>query len=103
MEMLIRFQHRLFPMPEPKAFRRFAQTAQKWRDLVDGRCAHFIELHRTGRWKHYYDETRFLLLMREAVDLAETWSRIAPQPQDDEGLASSAVDPAATPRRRTTA
>jgi hypothetical protein len=65
MEMLIRLQHRLFPMPEPQAFRRFAQTAQKWRDLVDQRCAHFIELHRTGRWKHYCDETQFLLLMRE--------------------------------------
>jgi uncharacterized repeat protein (TIGR03809 family) len=99
MEMLIRSQHRLFPMPEPKAFRRFAQTAQKWRDLVDQRCAHFIELHRTGRWKHYYDETRFLLLMREAVDLAETWSRIAPRPHDDSGIAAAKADPVTSPRR----
>jgi hypothetical protein len=78
-------------MTEPQAFRRFAQTAQKWRDLVDQRCAHFIELHKTGRWKHYYDEAQFLLLMRETVDLAETWSRIAPRPLEDSGGAPAPV------------
>ena len=102
MEVLIRLQHRLFPMTEPQAFRRFAQTAQKWRDLVDQRCAHFIELHKTGRWKHYYDEAQFLLLMREAVDLAETWSRIAPRPQDDDRALAKA-DPVTSPRRRSAA
>ena len=103
MEVLIRLQHRLFPMTEPQAFRRFAQTAQKWRDLVDQRCAHFIELHKTGRWKHYYDEAQFLLLMREAVDLAETWSRIAPRPQDDGDRALAKADPVTSPRRRSAA
>jgi uncharacterized repeat protein (TIGR03809 family) len=87
-------------MTEPQAARRFAQTAQKWRDLVDRRCAHFIELHKTGRWKHYYDEAQFLLLMREAVVLAETWSVIAPRPEDDSGRASATADPVADPRRR---
>jgi hypothetical protein len=90
-------------MTERQAARRFAETAQKWRDLVDRRCAHFIELHRTGRWTRYYDAARFLLLMREAVVLAETWSRIAPRPQDDGGLASPKADPVANPQRRTAA
>jgi uncharacterized repeat protein (TIGR03809 family) len=90
-------------MTEPQAFRRFAQTAQKWRDLVDQRCAHFIELHSTGRWKHYYGEGQFLMLMREAVALAETWSRIAPRPQDESGGVSDKPDPEAKPRRRTAA
>jgi hypothetical protein len=90
-------------MTEPQAFRRFAQTAQKCRDLVDERCAHFIELHRTGRWKHYYGEAQFLLLMGEAVDLAETWSRIAPRPQDDNAVTSAPADPVAPPGRRTAA
>jgi hypothetical protein len=57
-------------------------------------------LHRTGRWKHYYDEARFLLLTREAVDLAETWSRIAPRPHDDSGIAPAKADPVISPRRR---
>jgi uncharacterized repeat protein (TIGR03809 family) len=88
-------------MTEPPAARRFAQTAQKWRDLVNRRCAHFIELHKTGRWKHYYDEARFLLLVREAVALAETWSRIAPRPDDN--MAATESDPLANSRDRSAA
>jgi uncharacterized repeat protein (TIGR03809 family) len=89
-------------MSESQAFRRFAEIAQKWRDLVDRRCAHLIELHRTGGWKHYYDEAKFLQLMGEAVTLAQTWSRIAPRPQDD-SAASVQAHPAANLRRRTAA
>jgi uncharacterized repeat protein (TIGR03809 family) len=90
-------------MTEPQAFRQFARIAQRWRDLVDQRCAHFVELHRSGRWKHYYDEAQFLLLMREAVELAETWSRIAPLPQDHDRGGAPASDAVANPRRRTAA
>ena len=77
-----------FPMTDPQALHRFAQTAQKWRELVERRCAHFIELHNTGRWKHLYEEAPFLRLMSEAVALTETWSRIAPRPEDDGSQAS---------------
>jgi uncharacterized repeat protein (TIGR03809 family) len=87
-------------MTEPQAFCRFAEIAQKWRDLVDRRFAHFIELHKTGGWRRYYDEAKFLRLMAEAVALAQTWSRIAPRPQDDSGVSAKA-DPAANPPRRT--
>jgi uncharacterized repeat protein (TIGR03809 family) len=86
-------------MTQWEAARRFSQTAQKWRDLVNRRCAHFIELHKSGRWKRYYSEAQFLLLMREAVGMAETWSAIAPRP-DDNGKASDKADPAANPPRR---
>jgi uncharacterized repeat protein (TIGR03809 family) len=88
-------------MTEPPAARRLARTAQKWRDLVNRRCAHFIELHKTGRWKRYYDEARFLLLMREAVALAETWSRIAPRPDDN--MSATEADPVANSRDRSAA
>jgi hypothetical protein len=67
---------------ETKTFHRFSKTARKWRDLVDRRCAHFVELHSSGRWKLYYDEAEYLLRMREALDLAETWSQIAPLLED---------------------
>ena len=89
-------------MSESQAFRRFAEIARKWRDLVDRRSAHFIELHRSGGWKRYYDEAKFLQLMGEAVALAQTWSRIAPRSQDD-SEAPVKTDPAANPRRRTAA
>jgi hypothetical protein len=42
-------------------------VAHKWRNLVDRRRAHFVELYLTGRWKRYY---------------AERWTEIAPQPGD---------------------
>jgi hypothetical protein len=63
---------------DTKTFHRFSKTARKWRDLVDRRCAHFVELHSSGRWRLYYDEAEYLRRMREALDLAETWSQIAP-------------------------
>jgi uncharacterized repeat protein (TIGR03809 family) len=90
-------------MTEWQTARRLARTAQKWRDLVNRRCAHFIELHKTGRWKRYYGEAQFLLLMSEAVMLAETWARIAPRPEDDKAAPSPQADPVESPRRRTAA
>jgi hypothetical protein len=69
-------------MMETRTLHRFSQAARKWRDLVDRRCAHFVELHSSGRWKLYYDEAEFVLRMREALDLAETWSQIAPSLND---------------------
>jgi hypothetical protein len=90
------------PMTQPLAFRRFAQVAQKWRNLVELRCAQFIELHKSGGWKYHYTEAQFLELMREAIDLAETWSRLAPRPGDrDEALGKA--DSVPNPRRRTAA
>jgi uncharacterized repeat protein (TIGR03809 family) len=88
---------------ESQTFRRFAQVAQKWRNLVELRCAYFIALQKTGRWKWYYSEAKFLDVMREAVALAETWSAIAPR-LEDEGFAPSAkADPGPRPPRRTAA
>jgi hypothetical protein len=87
-------------MTEPQAARRFAQTAQKLRDFVDRRCAHFAELHKSGRWKHYYDEAQFLQLMGEAVALAETWSRLTPLPEEGSDRVSADADPGINPRRR---
>jgi hypothetical protein len=63
---------------ESQSFRRFAQVAQKWRNLVELRRAYFIALQKTGRWKQYYSEAGFPVVMCEAVALAETWSAIAP-------------------------
>lgn len=90
-------------MTELQTARRLSRAAQKWRDLVDRRRNHFIELHKSGRWKHYFHEAQFLLLMSEAVVLAEAWARIAPRPEDDAEAAPGQADPAESPRRRTAA
>lgn len=94
-------------MTEWQTTRRLARTAQKWRDLVDLRCLHFIELHKTGRWKRYYGEAQFRVLMSEAVALAQIWARIAPRSDGDnqavDNEAVSAEAGSAEDRRRSTA
>jgi uncharacterized repeat protein (TIGR03809 family) len=77
------------------------QVAQKWRDLAERRRAHFVELYHSGRWKHYYSEEQFLLRMREAIRLAETWAMIAPRPVDETPAAPA--DPVAGEAPRTAA
>jgi uncharacterized repeat protein (TIGR03809 family) len=76
------------------------EVAQKWRALAERRCAHFVELYHSGRWRHYYSEERFLLYrMREAIRLSERWAKIAPPP---EGAPAEAA-PSAEPLDRTAA
>ena len=56
------------------------EVAQKWRALAERRCAYFLELHRSGRWRHYYSEEQFLVRLREAIELSERWVEIAASP-----------------------
>ena len=58
----------------------YGDVARKWRDLADRRRAHFAELYRSGRWRHYYTEEEFLIRMREVVKAAETWAQLATHP-----------------------
>jgi len=54
------------------------ELARRWRALAEQRRAHFLELYRTGRWKHYYDEQDLVVRMRETIHLLEMWNGIAP-------------------------
>jgi uncharacterized repeat protein (TIGR03809 family) len=56
------------------------EVAQKWRLLAERRCAYFLELHRSGRWRRYYSEEQFLARLREAIELSERWMEIAASP-----------------------
>lgn len=62
--------------------RALDKVALKWRDLAERRRAHFVELYRSGRWKHYYTEQEFVIHMREAIMISERWAQIAPRPDD---------------------
>jgi uncharacterized repeat protein (TIGR03809 family) len=68
------------------ASRKWERVALKWRALAEGRRAHFHDLYRSGRWKHYYTDQEFLAEMRSAVDIAERWAAIAPLPEEREAL-----------------
>jgi uncharacterized repeat protein (TIGR03809 family) len=65
-------------MPERQPAHAFEEVAQRWRVLADRRRAHFLELYRSGRWRRYYSEARFLVRMHEAIRLSERWAEIAP-------------------------
>jgi len=66
-------------MPERQAPRPYDSVALKWRDLADRKRQHFAEMYRSGRWKLYYDqEEEFLARLREVVEAADAWHRIAP-------------------------
>jgi uncharacterized repeat protein (TIGR03809 family) len=58
------------------------EAALKWRDLAERRRAHFVDLYRSGRWKHYYTNEEFLDRLREAILNARRWAELAPRPSD---------------------
>jgi hypothetical protein len=63
--------------------RAMDQAALKWRDLAERRRAHFVELYKSGRWKHYFDtEEQFRAGLREAMVIASRWAKIAPKPDE---------------------
>lgn len=67
----------------PRAVLSLDPVALKWRNLVDRRRAHFVDLYLTGRWKRYYSEEQFLVIFRDTMSIAERWTEIAPLPGDD--------------------
>jgi uncharacterized repeat protein (TIGR03809 family) len=81
-------------MRESQAFGRFARASQKWRDLVEQRSLHFVELHASGRWRRYYSEAQFFVLLREALELAQIWTKLAPRAEDDGQAAPPPIEPA---------
>ncbi len=77
------------------------EVAQKWRRLAERRLAHFLELHASARWKHYYDEEQFLQRMRETARLSARWAEIAAALADEAAAAQAQMVTHA--RRRTAA
>jgi uncharacterized repeat protein (TIGR03809 family) len=65
------------------------EITQKWRALAERRCAHFLELYESGRWKHYYTEEELLDRTREAVRLSEAWTKLANPPAGTKALAAA--------------
>ncbi|MGH6789687.1 MAG: TIGR03809 family protein [Pseudolabrys sp.] len=57
--------------------RGLESVARKWRDLAARRRAYFIELYRSGRWRHYYSEEQFTSRMRDVLRAAKTWDELA--------------------------
>src|SRR5689334_19758361 len=48
-----------------------AAMLRKLHSLAEQRCAYFIELHESGRWRHYYTAEELAAQMRDAAQPAE--------------------------------
>jgi hypothetical protein len=55
----------------------YDDVARKWLALAERRRAHAVELHDSGRWKHYYTAAELLEVMREAANTRDRWAEIA--------------------------
>jgi uncharacterized repeat protein (TIGR03809 family) len=98
--LLQAIRHGFSMSPRPPAH-ALDEVAQKWRALAERRCANFLELYESGRWKYYYSEEQFLRRLREAIRLSERWAEIAPPPEDD--VATAQAQRGVASRRRTAA
>jgi uncharacterized repeat protein (TIGR03809 family) len=58
------------------AFHGSIESARKWHALAERRRRHYVDLYRSERWRRYFTEEAFLLLMRDAIQNAETWAKI---------------------------
>jgi uncharacterized repeat protein (TIGR03809 family) len=56
------------------------QLAQRWRDLADRRRSYFFELYESGRWRLYYTEAEFIVRLRDVIQAAEQWEKLASAP-----------------------
>ena len=65
-----------------------ADLTRAWRDLAEKRRAYLIELYDSGRWKHYYTEEQLVARMREAINLADKWERLAAGPHGPHSIAA---------------
>jgi hypothetical protein len=61
--------------------------------LAEQRCAYFIELHQSGRWRHYYTAEQLAAQMREAAQIAER----SQQMLDASGASAQAPQPNVIP------
>jgi len=63
----------------PPALPPLDTIARKWSDLAERRLNYFVELYRSGRWKHYYrTEQDFALRMLDVIKATRRWAELAP-------------------------
>jgi uncharacterized repeat protein (TIGR03809 family) len=63
-------------MIDRPAFRELGKIAERWRDLAGKRRDYFSDLHRSGRWRRFYDQDQVLARIREVADVCDRWAKI---------------------------
>jgi uncharacterized repeat protein (TIGR03809 family) len=72
------------------AFPGSIESARKWYALAERRRRHYVELYRSERWRRYFKEETFLLLLREAIQNAENWAKILERMTESGKIAKAA-------------
>ncbi len=62
----------------PPALPPLDAVARKWSDLAERRLYYFLELYRSGRFRHYYTEQEFAARMLDVIKAARQWAALAP-------------------------
>jgi uncharacterized repeat protein (TIGR03809 family) len=70
----------------------YDSVARKWHALAERRRAHVVELRESGRWRHYYTAEELLSALREAVNMRDSWARIAGLANDEADRADDQLD-----------
>jgi hypothetical protein len=63
----------------------YDSIACRWLALVERRQQNFIELSKTGRWRHYYyTHAQFIDEMRKVLHLRNQWAQLAGLPVSEQ-------------------
>ena len=66
------------PLKTPmEAKARLDRITLQWCDLAERRLQHYTELYRSGRWRRYYTEERFVVVMNEVAKTVANWRALA--------------------------
>jgi len=55
----------------------FAAATRGFRDLAMRRHAYYLDLLKTGRWRHYFSEQEFAEHLREVMRVTRAWDGLA--------------------------
>ena len=55
---------------------RGLDVASRWRALTERQVANLVDMYETGRWRRYYGEEQFRLLMQESIAAVEAWRQL---------------------------
>jgi uncharacterized repeat protein (TIGR03809 family) len=74
-------------MPTAQSGPAFDRLARRWCGLAERRLDDFVELYRSGRWKHYYTQEAFALRMLDVIKAAKIWRELAGRPAAEQSAA----------------
>lgn len=65
-------------MPAAPSEPAFDAIVRRWCDLAERRFAHYTDLYRSGRWRHYYaTEEQFSAHMLDVIKAVKLWAKLA--------------------------